>query len=92
MPRDAASAGTTESWPAPGETVPQNVALVSVIATVPSTGVRDGDHLDCHVMSMGAASSLKGGRLFVCPMQGPLPSRNGGFYAMAEGPVTTGPW
>ena len=68
----------------------QNVALVSVIATVPATGVRDGDHLDCHVMSMGAATSLKGGRLFVCPMQGPLPrgeKQDGGIFALSEGSV-----
>ena len=69
----------------------KNVALVTLIATVPSTGARDGDHLDVHVMSVGAASSLKGGRLFVCPMKGPLPgagAQDGGIYALSEGPVT----
>jgi flagellar P-ring protein FlgI len=67
-----------------------NVAVVSLIATVPSTGVRDGDHLDVRVMSIGAATSLKGGHLFVCPMTGPLPRGDrteSGIYALAEGTV-----
>src|SRR3954464_8697932 len=51
----------------------QNVALVSLTATVPSNGVRDGDHIDVYVTSLGAAKSLRGGRLFVTPMQGPVP-------------------
>ncbi|MDB5296042.1 MAG: Flagellar P-ring protein FlgI [Phycisphaerales bacterium] len=51
-----------------------NVAVVSLIATVPSTGVRNGDHIDVRVVSLGAASSLRGGYLFVSPMQGPMPA------------------
>src|SRR5436309_2730836 len=43
----------------------QNVALVSITATLPADGVRDGDKIDCYVTSIGAAASLKGGRLFV---------------------------
>jgi flagellar P-ring protein precursor FlgI len=61
----------------------QNVALVSITATLPANGVRDGDRVDVHVMSIGAASSLRGGRLFPTPMQGPLGS--GGIFAMAQG-------
>ncbi|MGA2229766.1 MAG: flagellar basal body P-ring protein FlgI [Tepidisphaeraceae bacterium] len=62
-----------------------NVALVALTATIPANGVRDGDHLDVHVTSLGAAGSLKGGRLFVSPMFGPIP---GGLpVALAEGPV-----
>src|SRR5580658_10374920 len=49
-----------------------NVALVALTATVPANGAKDGDHLDVHVTSLGAAESLKGGRLFVTAMQGPL--------------------
>jgi flagellar P-ring protein precursor FlgI len=64
----------------------QNVAVVGLVATVPSNGVRDGDHIDVRVMSLGAATSLKGGWLFVSPLQSPIP--NGGGYAMAEGPLT----
>ncbi len=63
----------------------QNVAIVNITATVPSTGVREGDHLDVRVASLGAATTLKGGRLFVCPMQGPMPGS--GIYALAEGPL-----
>jgi flagellar P-ring protein precursor FlgI len=63
----------------------QNVALVSVTATVPSNGARDGDRIDVYVTSIGAASSLKGGRLFFTPLQVAVP--NGGIFAIAEGPV-----
>jgi flagellar P-ring protein precursor FlgI len=63
-----------------------NVAVVMVTATVPASGVRDGDHLDVHVSSVGAAASLHGGRLFVTPMQGPLPG--GPLLALSDGPVT----
>ena len=62
-----------------------NIAVVSVTATVPSHGVRNGDRIDVYVMSNGAAASLKGGRLFVTPMQSPVP--NGGIFALSEGPV-----
>jgi flagellar P-ring protein precursor FlgI len=63
-----------------------NVAVVMVTATVPAAGARDGDHLDVHVSSIGAAASLHGGRLFVTPMQGPLPG--GPLLALADGPIT----
>src|SRR5690242_20793284 len=38
----------------------QNVAVVAITATLPPDGVRDGEQIDCYVMTMGAASSLKG--------------------------------
>src|SRR3954453_12560516 len=57
-----------------------NVALVLLSAKVPANGVRDGDPLDVYVMSQGAAKSLKGGRLFVTPMTGPIP--DSGIFAM----------
>lgn len=63
----------------------QNVAIVDLSATVPSTGARQGDALDVRVASIGSASTLKGGRLFVCPMQGPIPGS--GIFALAEGHV-----
>lgn len=63
----------------------QNVAVVGLTATVPSNGVRDGDRLDVYLTSFGAASSLKGGRLFVTPMTGPL--AGSGIFALAEGPL-----
>jgi flagellar P-ring protein precursor FlgI len=64
----------------------QNVAVVSLTATIPKNGVRAGDKIDLYVTSIGAAASLHGGRLFICPMQGPIP--DGGVFAMSEGPVT----
>src|ERR1044071_2933145 len=60
----------------------QNVALVSITATLPADGVRDGDKIDCYVSAIGAAGSLKGGRLFVTPMQGPLPGS--GIFALCQ--------
>ncbi len=63
----------------------QNVALVSITATVPQNGVRDGDRIDVYVTSIGAASSISGGRLFVTPMTGPL--AGAGIFALAEGRV-----
>ncbi len=66
-----------------------NVALVSLTATVPGNGVRDGDRLDLYVTSLGAARSLRGGRLFVTPLLGPtgLPAANDMPFALGEGPV-----
>ena len=48
-----------------------NVAIVNVIATIPANGVRNGDHLDVHVISNGAATSLKNGTLYMASMVGP---------------------
>jgi len=68
----------------------QNVALVSITATIPSTGARNGDHLDVYITSIGAAGSLRGGRLFITPLQGPSPApspEGAPVFAFAEGPV-----
>jgi flagellar P-ring protein precursor FlgI len=62
-----------------------NVAVVSLAATVPANGVRDGDKIDVYVTSVGAASSLRGGRLFLSPMQGPIPGS--GIFAAAQGAI-----
>jgi flagellar P-ring protein precursor FlgI len=62
-----------------------NVAVVALLATVPANGVHAGDHLDVNVMSLGAASSLKGGRLFVTPMRAAVPKSSP--LALAEGPL-----
>jgi flagellar P-ring protein precursor FlgI len=61
-----------------------NVALVTVTATLPSNGVRRGDRVDVFVMSMGAATSLRGGRLVFTPLTG----RPGGpVFGLAEGAI-----
>lgn len=62
-----------------------NVAIVSVTATIPKDGARDGDALDVFVTSMGSAKSLRGGRLIVSPLQGPLGT--GPVLALAQGAV-----
>jgi flagellar P-ring protein precursor FlgI len=64
----------------------KNVALVALSVTVPAAGVREGDQLDVYVSSLAGAKSLKGGRLFLVPMLGPI--RGMGIFAFAEGPVT----
>jgi flagellar P-ring protein precursor FlgI len=45
-----------------------NVALVLIEATVPPNGIRRGQRIDCFVNSIGAAKSLRGGRLMVSPL------------------------
>jgi flagellar P-ring protein precursor FlgI len=64
----------------------KNVAVVMLTATVPANGVRAGDKLDVYVTSIGAAQSLKNGRLFVTPMQGPLPDKPM-LLALSSGPI-----
>lgn len=59
----------------------KNVALVTLTANL-KPGVVEGDRVDVQVSAV-AASSLKGGRLFMVPMTGPLP--NSPVYAFAEG-------
>jgi flagellar P-ring protein FlgI len=63
----------------------QNVALVSITATVPVDGIRSGEPIDCYVTSLGAASSLKGGRLFVTPMTGPIAGQD--IFALSQGAI-----
>lgn len=48
----------------------KNVAMVIVTATVPATGSRSGDKLDCHVSALNG-KSLVGGRLAFASLQGP---------------------
>lgn len=63
-----------------------NVALVMVTATVPASGARQGDEIDCVVSSVGPAKSLVGGRLFLTPLLGPQVESTR-VYALAEGPI-----
>lgn len=62
----------------------RNVALVSVTATVPGAGARQGDQIDCFVSSIGAAKSLAGGRLFLTALMGPQ-AEGMRIYGFAEG-------
>ena len=65
----------------------KNVALVWVTATVPAAGARQGDQIDCTVVSCGNAKSLEGGHLFAAAMQGSNPESSR-VYGFAQGNVT----
>src|SRR5207247_461692 len=64
----------------------KNVALVEVRATVPATGSREGNRIDCVVSSTISAKSLSGGELLPTPL---VDARRGSdlVYAVAQGPV-----
>jgi flagellar P-ring protein precursor FlgI len=62
----------------------RNCALVTITATIPGEGARQGDQIDCYVSSMGSAKSLAGGRLFIAPLKGPNPNSDR-VYAFAQG-------
>ncbi len=64
----------------------KNVALVTVTATIPPGGARQGDQIDCFVSSIGSAKSLAGGELFMTPMQGPLVNSDR-IFAFSQGPI-----
>lgn len=51
----------------------KSVAMVSISARIPETGVVAGDRLDCYVEINGGATSLLGGRLEPTPIMGPIP-------------------
>lgn len=63
----------------------KNAALVIVTATIPATGARRGDKLNCHLSAING-KSLAGGRLAFAALQGPntLDKR---VYALCEGQV-----
>ena len=74
----------------------QNVALVALTVNVPRDGARAGTALDVYVTSIGASPSLRGGRLFVTPLQGPIPLPGGpggngaaNIFALAHGALLT---
>ena len=64
----------------------RSAALVMVTAKLPATGVKRGDLVDVQVQTMLTAKSLRGGRLFLAPLVGPMPGQ--GVFAMASGEVT----
>jgi flagellar P-ring protein FlgI len=61
----------------------QNVAAVSVIATLPPFA-RNGSTIDVQVAAMGDAKSLQGGTLLVTSLRG----LDGEIYAVAQGSLT----
>ncbi len=64
----------------------KNAALVMVTATVPATGARRGDRLDCYVSGLNG-KSLEGGRLAFASLQGPN-TQDQRVYALCQGQVT----
>ncbi len=63
----------------------KNVAMVMVTATVPATGARRGDQIDCHVMGING-KSLAGGRLAFAALPGPH-TQDRRIYGLCEGAV-----
>ncbi|MBN8597346.1 MAG: flagellar basal body P-ring protein FlgI [Planctomycetes bacterium] len=61
------------------------VAVVWIDVTIPEVGGRADDRFDAYVSAAYGASSLRGGRLVIAPLKGPLPGSP--VYAMASGPV-----
>lgn len=64
----------------------KNAALVIVSATVPATGARRGDQVDCYVTALNG-KSLDGGRLAFASLMGPN-TQDKRVYALCEGQVT----
>lgn len=63
----------------------KNVALVMVTATVPATGARRGQKIDCFVSALNG-KSLEGGRLAFASLQGPN-TQDRQVYALCQGQV-----
>ncbi|MGL6193584.1 MAG: flagellar basal body P-ring protein FlgI [Thermoguttaceae bacterium] len=51
----------------------KSVAIVSVTATIPGEGARDGEEIDCVVTTLGDAKSLKDGYLSYADLIGAVP-------------------
>ena len=62
------------------------MALVMVTATVPATGARRGDQVDCYVMAING-KSLAGGRLAFASLMGPN-TQDRRVYGLCEGQLT----
>jgi flagellar P-ring protein precursor FlgI len=64
----------------------KNAILVMVTATVPATGARRGDLLDCNVAAING-KSLIGGRLAFASLQGPN-TKDSRVFALCQGQLT----
>jgi flagellar P-ring protein FlgI len=69
----------------PNEIAVSNVAAVMVTAALPPFA-KSGNRIDVLVSSIGDAKNLQGGTLLMTPLK----AANGGVYAVAQGPVSTG--
>lgn len=65
----------------------KSVALVTITCIVPPGGARADDTIDVQVSAVLSASSIKGGELYLCALEGPLPDPNHKVYAFAQGLV-----
>jgi flagellar P-ring protein precursor FlgI len=63
----------------------RSVALVMVMCRIPGSGAREGDQYDVTVSTVNSATSLRGGRLYLAPLTGPIPGS--AVYAIASGTV-----
>jgi flagellar P-ring protein FlgI len=63
----------------------KNGALVAVTVTVPPTGARRGDEIDCYLSALNG-KSLAGGRLVAAALQGPNPN-DPRVYALCQGQI-----
>ncbi len=63
-----------------------NVAIVMIEATIPKTGLRRGQKIDCYVSSMMGCKSLRGGRLLAAPLES-VDISNDVVFGLASGPV-----
>lgn len=64
---------------------PKNMAAVLVTAKLPAFA-KSGDTIDVSVSSIGDATSLEGGMLFMTSLK----AANGAMYATAQGPISVG--
>jgi flagellar P-ring protein precursor FlgI len=63
----------------------KNVAMVMVTATIPATGARRGDRIDCYASALNG-KSLVGGRLAFASLQGPN-TNDKRVFALCQGQV-----
>lgn len=67
----------------------RNSALVEVVVRIPGTGARNGERLDCTVVSVGGAKSLSGGVLSTTMLSSPFQQdENSVPLGMASGNIT----
>lgn len=68
-----------------------NATIVSVEATIPAFGAREGEALDVIVSAVGAVKSLRGGQLLTTPLQfaalDPSDPQTQDIYALAGGRI-----